>query len=52
VQGAPNPAADRTPSHFGAGCGARHRFSPIGGAAKGIPLNARTDAVSVVAPDT
>src|SRR5215831_12261422 len=43
VHGAPNASALRTPSHFAAGCGARHRFSPVGGAANGIPLNTRTD---------
>src|SRR5262245_19188507 len=40
------------PSHFAAGCGARQRFAPVGGAANGMPLNTRTDAVSVPAPDS
>src|SRR5215831_6642675 len=35
AQGAPNGSALRTPSHLGAACGARHRFSPMGGAANG-----------------
>ena len=30
----------RTPAQFPQGFGARQRFSPSGGAAKGIPLNA------------
>jgi len=33
VHGAPKASALRTPSHLAAGCGARHRFSPSGGAA-------------------
>src|SRR3954466_2485411 len=52
VHGAPKAVALRTPSHFAAGCGARHRFSPSGGAAKGMPLNTRTAACPApVAPD-
>jgi hypothetical protein len=35
-----------------AGWGAFHRFSPVGGAANGIPRNTRTDAVCVDVPDT
>src|SRR5215831_12196138 len=50
AQGAPKAFALRTPSHLAAGCGARHRFSPRGGAAYGIPLNART--VGCVEPTT
>src|SRR5580765_6903062 len=42
AHGAPNASALRTPSHFATGCGARHRFSPTGGAAYGMPLNTRT----------
>ena len=44
VHGAPKAWRLRTPSHFAAGCGARHRFSPSGGAANGMPLNTRTEA--------
>src|SRR5580704_5616574 len=43
AHGAPNASAFRTPYHFAAGCGARHRFSPSGAAANGMPLNSRTD---------
>ena len=51
VHGAPNASALRTPSHLAAGCGARQRFSPSGGAANGMPLNTRTDGcVVAVAP--
>ena len=35
-----NRLASRTPAQFPQGCGARHRFFPIGGAANGIPLKA------------
>ena len=35
----PNSKQSRMPSQFSAGCGARQRFFPTGGAAKGIPLN-------------
>src|SRR5262245_25969500 len=52
MQGAPNASPARTPSHLAAGCGARQRFSPVGGAANGIPLNTRTDGVPVDAPDS
>src|SRR6185369_12834047 len=48
--GAPKAVALRTPSHFAAGCGARHRFSPRGGAANGMPLKTRTEACPAVAP--
>jgi hypothetical protein len=37
------------PNDPGTGCGARHRKSPIGGAANGIPLKTRT---SLTAPGT
>src|SRR3989441_6140735 len=50
AHGAPKASALRTPSHFAAGCGARHRFSPRGGAAYGMPLNIRT--AGCVAPTT
>src|SRR5208283_4100181 len=33
----PNLVAGRTPSHLAAGCGARQRRSPTGGAANGTP---------------
>src|ERR1700751_5998140 len=38
----PNSFALRKPLHFPAGAGGFHRNSPIGGAANGIPRNART----------
>src|SRR5580658_11374921 len=38
----PNCVHARTPSQGAAGCGARHRNTPTGGAAKGIPLKTRT----------
>ncbi len=42
MQSAPYWLASRTPVHFAAGCGGRHRFLPTGGAAYGIPLKATT----------
>ena len=42
MQSAPNSAAWRTPVHVAAGCGGRHRRSPTGGAAKGMPLKDAT----------
>src|SRR5579864_3310474 len=47
--GAPNAAAFRIPPHGFGGCGGFQRSSPVGGAAYGIPLNART---SSPVPDT
>jgi hypothetical protein len=38
MQLAPNSTAWRTPVQRAAGCGGRHRSSPTGGAANGIPL--------------
>ena len=35
----PNSVALRTPCHRAAGCGAFQRSGPVGGAAKGMPLN-------------
>jgi hypothetical protein len=52
VHEGPNASALNTPSHFAAGCGGFHRFSPSGGAAKGIPLKTRTFGFAVVAPAT
>ena len=34
--------ASRVPVHFAAGCGARQRSGPTGGAAKGIPFQLST----------
>ena len=42
TQTLPNASARRTPSHRGGACGGFQRSSPTGGAANGIPLNART----------
>src|SRR5262245_3171411 len=51
VHGAPNASALRTPSQRAGGCGARHRFSPSGGAANGMLLKTRTeDWVTPVVP--
>ena len=50
---APNASAVQTPSHFAAASGARHRFSPVGGAANGMPLYDRTAGAFVpAAPDS
>ena len=46
MQLAPNSVAWRTSVHFAAGCGGRHRSSPTGGAAKGIPLKERTPSAA------
>src|SRR5688572_16227878 len=51
TQTLPNWSAFRTPSHFGAGWGSFQRRSPSGGAAKGMPLKARTPDFRVI-PDT
>src|SRR5688572_16573564 len=42
MQTLPNLLASRTPSHLTTGCGGSQRSAPTGGAANGIPLNART----------
>jgi hypothetical protein len=44
-----NREASRTPAQFSQGWGALQRFLPVGGAAKGIPLNAvmRGSAASI-----
>src|ERR1019366_6309819 len=42
AQSAPYSAAGRTPVHAFTGAGARHRKSPTGAAANGIPLNPTT----------
>src|SRR5215472_5049846 len=49
-QADPNLSAWRTPDHFGAGCGAFQRRSATGGAAKGTPLNMRTEWSALVVP--
>src|SRR5215472_10048621 len=41
-QPAANLSAARTPFQSAASCGSRHRRSPTGGAANGMPLNAVT----------
>jgi hypothetical protein len=41
-----NWSAFLTPAHGSGGAGARQRRAPIGGAANGIPLNARTPSAS------
>jgi hypothetical protein len=46
----PNLSASRTPVHFATGCGAAHRNAPIGGAANGMPLNARMPVDDSVLP--
>src|SRR4051794_14864132 len=38
-----NSVAGRMPDQRATGCGSRHRRSPIGGAAKGMPLKIRRD---------
>src|SRR5213594_2639807 len=50
AHGAPKASALRTPSHLAAGRGARHRLSPRGGAAYGMPLNTRTVGCMAPAP--
>src|SRR5260370_525687 len=47
MQTLPNPAASRIPDHGSGGCGSRQRSGPTGGAAKGMPLNARTPDFNV-----
>jgi hypothetical protein len=42
MQTGPHSVADRTPFHGFTGCGGRHRNTPIGGWAKGMPLNTST----------
>lgn len=48
----PNLSAWRMPSQFWTGCGGFHRNSPTGGAAKGMPLNARTPGFDSTTPCT
>ncbi len=48
----PNLSVRRTPSHGLTGCGGCHRKSPTGGAAKGMPRNARTPSGPVVPSTT
>ena len=50
MQTLPNLLASRTPSHFATGCGAAQRSAPTGGAANGMPLNARTPADDAMLP--
>ena len=52
MQLAENAFADRTPSHLAGDCGGRHRRPPMGGAAKGMPLNTRTVGTVPATPDT
>src|SRR5690242_12484532 len=49
-QADPNLSAARTPVHLSAGCGAFHRRSPTGGAAKGTSLNIRTLPSALIVP--
>src|SRR5581483_10883327 len=46
----PNFSALRTPVQFLGGCGGFQRKSPMGGSAKGIPLNSRTPVAESVVP--
>ena len=50
MQTLPNLLASRTPFHFATGCGGCQRSAPTGGAANGIPLNARTPGEDIVLP--
>src|SRR5437899_2488074 len=52
TQALANVSALRMPAHFAAGCGGRHRSSPTGGAAYGIPLNTRTPGAAAGAPES
>src|SRR5471030_3048890 len=47
MQSGPYSLAERTPCHAVAGCGARQRKSPTGGAANGMPLNAMTPSCTL-----
>jgi len=40
------------PCHATTGCGAFHRNTPTGGAAKGIPLKPRTSPLPLTTPET
>ena len=44
---APKVVASRSPSHASTGAGGRHRRSPTGGAANGIPANRNPHRCSV-----
>src|SRR5258708_42771 len=50
MQAEPNLSAARTPDHGLVGCGDFQRRSPMGGAAKGIPLKMRTERSALVVP--
>src|SRR6516162_3403497 len=52
MQRDPNSLAFRTPFQGRTGCGAFQRNSPMGGAAKGIPRNARTPGEAAFTPST
>src|SRR3984957_19212184 len=52
MQMGPNSSPLRTPSQCATGWGARHRRSPIGGAAKGIPLKTRMSGFVPEMPET
>src|SRR4051794_12386661 len=52
MQLAENVSALRTPGHAAAGCGARQRRLPMGGAANGTPLNAVTAGIDDAVPDS
>src|SRR6266568_3715438 len=48
----PNSADLRTPVHGTAGCGARQRRSPTGGAANGMPLKTEIDGSLPATPES
>src|SRR4051794_10537697 len=50
MQTLPYLLASRTPLHFATGCGAVQRNAPIGGAANGMPLNARMPGADSTLP--
>src|SRR5260221_14398802 len=50
MQAEPNLSAARTPDHGLMGCGDFQRRSPMGGAAKGIPLKMRMDWSALMVP--
>src|SRR5215471_18385268 len=50
MQTLPYLLASRTPLHFATGCGAVQRSAPTGGAANGMPLNARMPGADSTLP--
>src|SRR6478736_8937525 len=50
MQTLPYLLASRTPLHFATGCGAVQRNAPTGGAANGMPLNARMPGADSTLP--